>query len=101
MAQPAEAESICSALESAGICIVEVPLNSPSPLESISLLSRSFGSWMLIGPAPSPSHRRCRAALKSENFVNAVGLLHLNRFFRTFGAKVKLLAEHPRAALAL
>ena len=47
--QPAEAESICSALESAGICIVEVPLNSPSPLESISILSRSFGSRMLIG----------------------------------------------------
>jgi 2-dehydro-3-deoxyphosphogalactonate aldolase len=45
--QPAEAESICAALESAGVCIVEVPLNSPSPLESISLLSRSFGSWML------------------------------------------------------
>ena len=47
--QPAEAESICAALERAGICIVEVPLNSPNPLESISLLSRSFGSRMLIG----------------------------------------------------
>ena len=47
--QPAEAESICSALEGAGICIVEVPLNSPSPLESISILSRSFGGRMLIG----------------------------------------------------
>jgi 2-dehydro-3-deoxyphosphogalactonate aldolase len=47
--QPAEAESICSALERAGICIVEVPLNSPSPLESISILSRSFGNRMLIG----------------------------------------------------
>jgi 2-dehydro-3-deoxyphosphogalactonate aldolase len=47
--QPAEAESVCSALESAGICIVEVPLNSPRALESISILSRSFGSRMLIG----------------------------------------------------
>jgi hypothetical protein len=28
----------------------------------------------------------CRAALKTENFGNGVGLLHLNRFFRTFGA---------------
>jgi hypothetical protein len=27
--------------------------------------------------------------------------LPLDRFFRTFGAKVKLLAGHPRAALAL
>jgi 2-dehydro-3-deoxyphosphogalactonate aldolase len=47
--QPAEAESICSALEEAGICIVEVPLNSPQPLESISLLARKFGDRMLIG----------------------------------------------------
>jgi 2-dehydro-3-deoxyphosphogalactonate aldolase len=47
--QPAEAESICAALEQAGVCIVEVPLNSPNPLETISFLSRSFGSRMLIG----------------------------------------------------
>jgi 2-dehydro-3-deoxyphosphogalactonate aldolase len=47
--QPAEAESICSALERAGISIVEVPFNSPRPLESISILSRSHGSRMLIG----------------------------------------------------
>jgi len=47
--QPGEVESICSALERAGVCIVEVPFNSPSPLESISILSRSFGKRMLIG----------------------------------------------------
>lgn len=47
--QPIEVESICSALERAGISIVEVPLNSPRPLESISILSRSFGVRMLIG----------------------------------------------------
>jgi 2-dehydro-3-deoxyphosphogalactonate aldolase len=47
--QPAEAESIGFALERAGICIVEVPLNSPSPFESISILARTFGSRMLIG----------------------------------------------------
>ncbi len=47
--QPAEAESICSALQQAGICIVEVPLNSPNPFETISMLSRAFGKDMLIG----------------------------------------------------
>jgi 2-dehydro-3-deoxyphosphogalactonate aldolase len=47
--QPIEVESICSALERAGISIVEVPLNSLRPLESISILSRSFGVRMLIG----------------------------------------------------
>jgi 2-dehydro-3-deoxyphosphogalactonate aldolase len=45
----AEAESICSALQRAGVCIVEVPLNSPSPLDSIAILSRVCGSRMLIG----------------------------------------------------
>jgi hypothetical protein len=32
---------------------------------------------------------RCRAALKTENVGNGLGLLHLNRFFRTFGANKK------------
>ena len=32
---------------------------------------------------------RCRAALKTENVGNGVDLLHLNRFFRTFGADKK------------
>lgn len=46
---PAEAESIGAALERAGISIVEVPLNSPNPLESIAILSRGFGNRMLVG----------------------------------------------------
>ncbi len=47
--QPADAESIGFALERAGITIVEVPLNSPNPLESIAILSRVFGARMLVG----------------------------------------------------
>jgi 2-dehydro-3-deoxyphosphogalactonate aldolase len=47
--QPLEVEAICYALERAGVCIVEVPWNSPNPLESISILSQTFGSRMLIG----------------------------------------------------
>lgn len=47
--QPGEAESIGFALERAGIAIVEVPLNSPQPLKSIAILSRSLGDRMLIG----------------------------------------------------
>ena len=47
--KPDEAESICSALEEAGIAIVEVPLNSPNALVSIATLSRVFGNRMLIG----------------------------------------------------
>ncbi len=47
--KPEEAEPICAILEEAGIAIVEVPLNSPNALSSISTLSRVFGSRMLIG----------------------------------------------------
>jgi 2-dehydro-3-deoxyphosphogalactonate aldolase len=47
--RPAEVESIGSALQQAGVCIVEVPLNSPNPLESIAILAGSFGGRMLIG----------------------------------------------------
>jgi 2-dehydro-3-deoxyphosphogalactonate aldolase len=47
--QPAEVESIGFALERAGVCIIEVPLNSPSPFESIAILSRKFGHRSLIG----------------------------------------------------
>lgn len=47
--RPDEAEAIGAALERVGIAIVEVPLNSPEPFESISILSRHFGNRMLVG----------------------------------------------------
>jgi 2-dehydro-3-deoxyphosphogalactonate aldolase len=47
--QPAQVESIAFALQRAGVRIVEVPLNSPNPFESISILARCFGSQMLVG----------------------------------------------------
>ncbi|MBW4090948.1 MAG: 2-dehydro-3-deoxy-6-phosphogalactonate aldolase [Proteobacteria bacterium] len=46
---PEEAEGIAAALDAAGIAIIEVPLNSPRPLESIALLARLFGDRLLIG----------------------------------------------------
>jgi 2-dehydro-3-deoxyphosphogalactonate aldolase len=36
-------------LEEAGVTIVEVPLNSPDPLQSIGTLARAFGTRMLVG----------------------------------------------------
>ena len=47
--RPEEVEAIAAALEAAGIAIVEVPLNSPAPLESIARLARGFGDRLLIG----------------------------------------------------
>jgi 2-dehydro-3-deoxyphosphogalactonate aldolase len=47
--KPEEAVAIGAALGRQGIAIVEVPLNSPQPMESIALLAREFGERLLIG----------------------------------------------------
>jgi 2-dehydro-3-deoxyphosphogalactonate aldolase len=47
--RPEEAVAIGAALERQGVVIVEVPLNSPRPMESIALLAREFGERLLIG----------------------------------------------------
>lgn len=46
---PAEVLAVGRALQAGGIGIIEVPLNSPQPLDSIALLAREFGRDMLIG----------------------------------------------------
>ena len=46
---PGEAEAVGDALYAAGFRIIEVPLNSPDPFESISRLSRRLGDRALIG----------------------------------------------------
>ncbi len=47
--RPEEAEAIGTALIGAGLRIIEVPLNSPDPMRSISLLSTLFGANAIIG----------------------------------------------------
>jgi 2-dehydro-3-deoxyphosphogalactonate aldolase len=46
---PDEAETIGQAIFDAGIRIIEVPLNSPDPLESIRRLAAQFGDRALVG----------------------------------------------------
>ena len=46
---PPEAVAIGEALYAAGIRIIEVPLNSPEPIESIRLLADALGERALIG----------------------------------------------------
>ena len=46
---PAEAPAVGAALIEAGFDTIEVPLNSPDPLESIAILAREFGRNALIG----------------------------------------------------
>ena len=47
--KPDEVVSIGAALVGAGFVIIEVPLNSPDPLDSIRRLSERFGDDILIG----------------------------------------------------
>lgn len=47
--RPAEAVAMGEALVAAGIRAIEVPLNSPDPLESISRLAAALGDEALIG----------------------------------------------------
>ena len=46
---PADALPIGEALVEAGIRLIEVPLNSPEPFDSIAMLQQAFGDRALIG----------------------------------------------------
>lgn len=46
---PSEVESVGQALITAGITRIEVPLNSPDPLDSIARLAKAFGSKAEVG----------------------------------------------------
>ncbi|HZU62927.1 MAG TPA: 2-dehydro-3-deoxy-6-phosphogalactonate aldolase [Novosphingobium sp.] len=47
--RPDEVEAIGEALVEAGFTLIEVPLNSPDPLESISRLARRLGPAAVVG----------------------------------------------------
>ena len=47
--KPAEAVAIAGVILAAGIDKIEVPLNSPSPFESISAIVKAYGDSALIG----------------------------------------------------
>ena len=46
---PDEVEAVGEAIAEAGIRIIEVPLNSPDPLQSIERLAKRFGEDVLVG----------------------------------------------------
>lgn len=47
--RPAEVVAIGHELVDAGFRLIEVPMNSPSPLESIEALQKTFGDRVMIG----------------------------------------------------
>ena len=46
---PAEVEVLADAIVEAGVRVIEVPLNSPQPFESIALLAKRYGVEVLVG----------------------------------------------------
>src|SRR4249919_3022701 len=46
---PEEIPAVAGALADEGFRVLEVPLNSPRPFESIRLLARQFGERCLVG----------------------------------------------------
>jgi 2-dehydro-3-deoxyphosphogalactonate aldolase len=47
--KPSEVVEIAQALVDASFAVIEVPMNSPDPLESIALLVKAFGAKLLVG----------------------------------------------------
>jgi 2-dehydro-3-deoxyphosphogalactonate aldolase len=47
--KPDEVVAVGEALVAAGITMIEVPLNSPQPLESIAALAKAYGDDILVG----------------------------------------------------
>lgn len=57
---PEEAAPVCEALLEAGLTTIEIPLNSPRPLQSIELLAKTFGSVATIGAGTVLTAREVR-----------------------------------------
>jgi len=47
--KPAEVEAVCEVIIDAGITKIEVPLNSPDPLNSIALIAKRFSKHAILG----------------------------------------------------
>lgn len=62
---PPEAEPVGAVLIEAGITRIEVPLNSPTPLESIAILAAQFGEKAEIGAGTVLSPADVRAVAKA------------------------------------
>jgi 2-dehydro-3-deoxyphosphogalactonate aldolase len=115
---PADAEATARAIFNGGIRIIEVPLNSPEPLESIRLIADAFGDRALVGAgtvlttadmqrvreaggrlivAPNMDPRVIRAAVDA-NMVSLPGVFTPTEAFAAIGAGAHALKLFPAEA---
>ena len=115
---PAEVEAVGAALIEAGFTILEVPLNSPEPYESITRLSALAGDRALVGAGTvlkveevgrvaaaggrlivSPSvHVGVIAATVAANMVSAPGFFTASEAFTAIDAGAHALKFFPAEA---
>jgi 2-dehydro-3-deoxyphosphogalactonate aldolase len=117
--EPGEAVSIGQALSAAGFRALEVPLNSPQPLQSIRALAAALGAYALIGagtvldPAdvervaaaggrlivmPHADHAVIRAA-KTRGLLCVPGVATPTEAFAALAAGADVLKLFPAEAL--
>lgn len=115
---PEDAEAVGEALVAAGITIIEVPLNSPAPFDSIARLAQRLGGAALIGAgtvlgvadvarvaeaggglivAPNTDARVIRAA-KAAGMAAAPGCLTPSECFAALEAGADALKLFPAEA---
>lgn len=63
--EPAEAVAVGEALVAAGITLLEVPLNSPLPLESIAMLAKALGNRAMVGAGTVLSEAQAEAVAQA------------------------------------
>lgn len=88
--RPYEVEAIGTVLDDAGIRIIEVPLNSPDPYESIARLAKRFGPRKLIGAG----------TVMTAAEVSAVHLAGGNLIVTPHAAKLVVRAARARGMAA-
>jgi 2-dehydro-3-deoxyphosphogalactonate aldolase len=115
---PDEAEPVGEALVEAGFRLIEVPLNSPQPLESIARLAARFGEVATVGAGTvttvaqvaevrgaggvlvvSPhTDKRVIAAAAAEGMISLPGFLSPSEAFAALGAGAHALKLFPAEA---
>lgn len=100
--KPEEAVGIGTALLDAGIRVIEVPLNSPDPLQSIALLAQHFGASAVVGAGTvmSPADVEAVAGLGGRLIVMPHADLAVIRAAKSHGLIVTPGVATPTEALS-